>query len=97
MKTDRRSFLKSAGLLTAAAAVLNPATIFAQAERGKKRGFFFSEHLVLGNIKKIANTFCVAHLYGRCLCNIWISFEIYTCSSYLLCSISESSAVIKEK
>ena len=36
MKTDRRSFLKSAGLLTAAAAVLNPATIFAQAERGKK-------------------------------------------------------------
>ena len=37
MKTDRRSFLKSAGLLTAAAAVLNPATIFAQAERGKKK------------------------------------------------------------
>ena len=32
MKTDRRSFLKSAGLLTAAAAVLHPAQIFAQAE-----------------------------------------------------------------
>ena len=36
MKTDRRSFLKSAGLLTAAAAVLHPAQIFAQAERGRK-------------------------------------------------------------
>ena len=35
MKTDRRSFLKSAGLLTAAAAVLHPAQIFAQAERGR--------------------------------------------------------------
>ena len=37
MKTDRRSFLKSAGLLTAAAAVLNPATLFAQAEKGRKK------------------------------------------------------------
>ena len=36
MKTDRRSFLKSAGLLTAAAAVLHPAQIFSQAERGRK-------------------------------------------------------------
>ena len=30
MLTDRRNFLKSAGLLTAAAALFNPATIFAQ-------------------------------------------------------------------
>ena len=38
MKTDRRSFLKSAGLLTAAAAVLNPATLFAQAEKVRQIG-----------------------------------------------------------
>ena len=30
MLTSRRNFLKSAGLLTAAAAILNPAEIFAQ-------------------------------------------------------------------
>lgn len=36
MKTDRRSFLKSAGLLTAAATVINPVDIFASAQKGKK-------------------------------------------------------------
>lgn len=36
MKSTRRTFLKSAGLLTAAAALINPATIFAQATKGKK-------------------------------------------------------------
>ncbi|MEF9930807.1 MAG: enolase C-terminal domain-like protein, partial [Bacteroidales bacterium] len=37
MTTNRRDFLKSAGILTAAAAFLNPATIFAQKE-AKKTG-----------------------------------------------------------
>ena len=37
MLTNRRSFLKSAGLLAAAAAVLDPASLFAQKE-GKKSG-----------------------------------------------------------
>lgn len=39
--TDRRTFLKSAGLLTAAAAVINPAQIFARnnrSESGKPQG-----------------------------------------------------------
>ncbi len=38
MTTNRRTFLKSAGMLTAAAALFNPATIFARKETVKKTG-----------------------------------------------------------
>ncbi|MBR5249323.1 MAG: dipeptide epimerase [Bacteroidales bacterium] len=38
MKTDRRTFLKTAGLMTAAAAFLDPATLFAQRKARKGSG-----------------------------------------------------------